>query len=260
MLRRTSLDELPQLFNVLRGDMALVGPRPHAPGTRAAGRLFHEVVPHYAIRHRVRPGLTGLAQVRGLRGETDTEEKLERRRPERSRIHRTLLARARPAHRPAHGGRRVADEERLLSRAMTAQHVAGAIAPPAGEYDADIIILVARPAGRDGGRGTLRPRPARHLPARRRGRSGLPARESSLGSCCGTGRTPPWCACRRIWAWPAAATGPARSLSPLAWPQDLRMERCRLDAWGTALLASDLLPLARGPVVPRQDCGGSPSN
>ena len=79
MLRRTSLDELPQLFNVLRGDMALVGPRPHAPGTRAAGRLFHEVVPHYATRHRVRPGLTGLAQVRGLRGETDTEEKLERR-------------------------------------------------------------------------------------------------------------------------------------------------------------------------------------
>jgi polysaccharide biosynthesis protein PslA len=79
LLRRTSLDELPQLFNVLRGDMALVGPRPHAPGTRAAGRLFHEVVPHYAARHRVRPGLTGLAQVRGLRGETDTEEKLERR-------------------------------------------------------------------------------------------------------------------------------------------------------------------------------------
>jgi exopolysaccharide biosynthesis polyprenyl glycosylphosphotransferase len=79
LLRRTSLDELPQLFNVLRGDMALVGPRPHAPGTRAAGRLFHEVVPHYAARHRVRPGLTGLAQVRGLRGETDTEEKLELR-------------------------------------------------------------------------------------------------------------------------------------------------------------------------------------
>ncbi len=79
MLRRTSLDELPQLFNVLRGDMALVGPRPHAPGTRAAGRLFHDVVPYYAARHRVRPGLTGLAQVRGLRGETDTEEKLVRR-------------------------------------------------------------------------------------------------------------------------------------------------------------------------------------
>jgi exopolysaccharide biosynthesis polyprenyl glycosylphosphotransferase len=79
MLRRTSLDELPQLFNVLRGEMSMVGPRPHAPGTRAAGRLFQDVVPHYPARYRVRPGLTGLAQVRGLRGETDTEEKLIRR-------------------------------------------------------------------------------------------------------------------------------------------------------------------------------------
>ena len=79
LLRRTSLDELPQLFNVLRGEMSLVGPRPHAPATRAAGRLFHEVVPFYGARHRIRPGLTGLAQVRGFRGETDTEEKLVRR-------------------------------------------------------------------------------------------------------------------------------------------------------------------------------------
>jgi lipopolysaccharide/colanic/teichoic acid biosynthesis glycosyltransferase len=79
LLRSTSMDELPQLLNVLRGDMSLVGPRPHAPGTRAAGRLFHEVAPDYAARHRVRPGLTGLAQVRGLRGETDTEAKLIRR-------------------------------------------------------------------------------------------------------------------------------------------------------------------------------------
>jgi len=76
LLRRTSLDELPQLLNVLRGEMSLVGPRPHAPATRAAGRLFHEVVPSYAARHRIRPGMTGLAQVRGFRGETDTEEKL----------------------------------------------------------------------------------------------------------------------------------------------------------------------------------------
>ena len=79
LLRRTSLDELPQLFNVLRGEMSLGGPRPHAPATRAAGRLFHEVVPFYGARHRIRPGLTGLAQVRGFRGETDTEEKLVRR-------------------------------------------------------------------------------------------------------------------------------------------------------------------------------------
>jgi len=76
ILRRTSLDELPQIFNVLRGDMSIVGPRPHAPGTRAGGRVFEDVVARYAARHRVRPGLTGLAQVRGLRGETDTEDKL----------------------------------------------------------------------------------------------------------------------------------------------------------------------------------------
>jgi Undecaprenyl-phosphate glucose phosphotransferase len=79
ILRRTSLDELPQLFNVLRGEMSFIGPRPHAPGTRAAGKPFDEVVARYAARHRVKPGLTGLAQVRGWRGPTDTEEQLIRR-------------------------------------------------------------------------------------------------------------------------------------------------------------------------------------
>jgi len=78
-LRRYSLDELPQLFNVLRGDMSLVGPRPHAPGTRAGGTPFEMVTPHYPARHRVRPGITGLAQIRGWRGETQTEEMLLRR-------------------------------------------------------------------------------------------------------------------------------------------------------------------------------------
>jgi lipopolysaccharide/colanic/teichoic acid biosynthesis glycosyltransferase len=78
-LRRCSVDELPQLLNVLRGEMSLVGPRPHAPGTCAGGKPFELITPHYPARHRVKPGLTGLAQIRGWRGETETEEKLLRR-------------------------------------------------------------------------------------------------------------------------------------------------------------------------------------
>lgn len=73
-LRRSSLDELPQLLNVLKGEMALVGPRPHAPNTRAAGRLFVELVPNYNDRHCVRPGITGWAQVNGWRGETRCQD------------------------------------------------------------------------------------------------------------------------------------------------------------------------------------------
>jgi Undecaprenyl-phosphate glucose phosphotransferase len=79
VLRRTSLDELPQLLNVLTGEMSLVGPRPHAPSTKAGDRVFSDVVSHYAARHKVKPGMTGWAQVHGWRGETDTEEKLLKR-------------------------------------------------------------------------------------------------------------------------------------------------------------------------------------
>jgi polysaccharide biosynthesis protein PslA len=67
-LRRSSLDELPQIFNVLRGDMSLVGPRPHALGTHISGRALPEVYSQYMLRYAVRPGITGWAQVGGYRG------------------------------------------------------------------------------------------------------------------------------------------------------------------------------------------------
>ena len=73
-LRRTSLDELPQLFNILLGDMSIVGPRPERP---QFVEKFQEEIPRYMIKHQVRPGLTGWAQVNGLRGDTSIEERIE---------------------------------------------------------------------------------------------------------------------------------------------------------------------------------------
>ena len=76
LLRRTRLDELPQLVHVLRGEMSLVGPRPHAVAMRMAGQACAEIAPDYPWRHRVKPGLTGLAQVAGLRGGLATPDDL----------------------------------------------------------------------------------------------------------------------------------------------------------------------------------------
>ena len=78
-IRKSSIDELPQLFNVLRGELSLVGPRPHPVTAHTENRLWNEVVDGYFARHKVKPGVTGWAQINGWRGEVDTPEKLHRR-------------------------------------------------------------------------------------------------------------------------------------------------------------------------------------
>jgi Undecaprenyl-phosphate glucose phosphotransferase len=79
-IRKTSIDELPQLINVVfKGNLSLVGPRPHAVHAKAENRLYDEAVDGYFARHRVKPGITGWAQISGWRGETDTQEKIQRR-------------------------------------------------------------------------------------------------------------------------------------------------------------------------------------
>jgi len=78
-IRKTSIDELPQLFNVLMGQLSIVGPRPHALQAKADNKLYFEAVDGYYARHRVKPGITGWAQIHGWRGETDTLDKIEQR-------------------------------------------------------------------------------------------------------------------------------------------------------------------------------------
>lgn len=79
-IRKTSIDELPQLFNVVfKGNLSLVGPRPHVVHGKADNRAYEQVVDGYFARHRVKPGITGWAQIHGWRGETDTEDKIQRR-------------------------------------------------------------------------------------------------------------------------------------------------------------------------------------
>ena len=76
ILRKTSLDELPQFINVLQGRMSIVGPRPHAV---AHNEMYRKLIKGYMVRHKVKPGITGWAQVNGFRGETDTVEKMQSR-------------------------------------------------------------------------------------------------------------------------------------------------------------------------------------
>ena len=74
LLRRTSMDELPQLFNILKGDMSVVGPRPERP---QFVEKFKEEIPRYMVKHQVRPGLTGWAQINGYRGDTSIKRRIE---------------------------------------------------------------------------------------------------------------------------------------------------------------------------------------
>jgi putative colanic acid biosynthesis UDP-glucose lipid carrier transferase len=110
-MRRTSLDELPQFVNVLQGRMSIVGPRPHAV---AHNEQYRQLIKAYMVRHKVKPGITGWAQVNGLRGETDTVDKMQPARRIRPGIPAQLVAGARPADHRAHGSADAFRPQRLL--------------------------------------------------------------------------------------------------------------------------------------------------
>jgi lipopolysaccharide/colanic/teichoic acid biosynthesis glycosyltransferase len=115
-LRRWNVDEIPQLFNVLTGDMSLVGPRPHA---LSHDYEYEQRVSLYARRHNVKPGITGWAQIHGYRGETDTDEKMRKRVEV---LHRQLVALARPADHGAHAIVAHRVSERLLTGQLKADY------------------------------------------------------------------------------------------------------------------------------------------
>ena len=132
-IRKTSIDELPQLFNVvLKGNLSLVGPRPHAVNQKVENRQFDEAVDGYFARHRVKPGITGWAQINGWRGETDIAREDQAARRARPLLHRELVAAARPLHpgEDAAGAAEVRERLLMIARARAELRACGAAGAP----------------------------------------------------------------------------------------------------------------------------------